>query len=67
MFIEVVTTITSRIPITDGSLGAPVHSVEITSESDLPEVAALATALGAARSVRDTILKQHPALASGSS
>lgn len=50
MYAEVVTTITSRVEITDDGFGEIQHDVNIDS-GDLPEEAARALALGGARTL----------------
>lgn len=65
MFLEITTTITSKVPLTDDGLGTPSHAVEIDAEdaSALPNDVIYAVVLGGLRSTETSVLKAAPRLA----
>jgi hypothetical protein len=65
VFVEVVTTITSRVPLTDDGLGTPDHSVEIQGGelASVSEELAMALVVGGCQATINSVQEQYPRLA----
>lgn len=62
MYIEIITTITSKVPVNNDGLGAPEHSVDIEAEDELPADAIYAVVYGGCQSASKGLLSVSDSL-----